>query len=445
MSYQLTERHIYGSSRLGMDTEHVEMIGEQPDTLHRRLGLKQYELSNHLGNVLSVITDIKLPVLAEDGTTIISYTAVVISATDYSAFGVALYGRSWSSESYRYGFDGKEKDNEGMGGGNQTYDYGFRIYNPSLGKFLSVDPLFAGFPWNSCYAFAENRVIDGIDLDGCEYLDFRTALIEFNGSGEVCLNLKNFSQAYQDAWNNFNDYHKRPQPCFDERGVQVGYCQPTYTDHATGKQYIGGVPPIIGSLNLPVEMDGKFWKFLYENQSMETEDAEELHRQQEQNYNNARKRKDGGLDNRNNASKQFKRTTIASRGFLMLELSSILTQFVSGVKQLMNNDEIKADMSALNNQTSAMRVGIGDIREFFENNSVNPEVLKNGGYLNLVRYVITGEKLGSDSRIFEIGDMILSENGMKKDFGMDLPKEAVTGSHGNQDSSCPADKTNVRK
>jgi hypothetical protein len=46
------------------DTEHVEMIGEQPDTLHRRLGLKQYEISNHLGNVLSVITDIKLPVLA---------------------------------------------------------------------------------------------------------------------------------------------------------------------------------------------------------------------------------------------------------------------------------------------------------------------------------------------------------------------------------------------
>ncbi len=167
-SYLLTERHIYGSSRLGMDTEHIEMIGEQPDTLHRRLGLKQYELSNHLGNVLSVINDIKLPVLAEDGTTIISYTAVVVSATDYSAFGVALYGRTWSSDSYRYGFNGKEKDNEGMGGGNQTYDYGFRIYNPSLGKFLSVDPLCGSYPWYTPYQFAGNKPIIAIDLDGLE-------------------------------------------------------------------------------------------------------------------------------------------------------------------------------------------------------------------------------------------------------------------------------------
>ena len=43
---------------------------------------------------------------------------------------------------YRYGFNGKELDPEGMGGGQSTYDYGFRIYNPALGKFLSVDPLF---------------------------------------------------------------------------------------------------------------------------------------------------------------------------------------------------------------------------------------------------------------------------------------------------------------
>jgi RHS repeat-associated protein len=170
-SYLLTERHIYGSSRLGMDTEHIEMLDAEPlttNTDHRTLGLKQYELSNHLGNVLSVISDIKLPVLAEDGTTIISYTAVVVSATDYSAFGVALYGRTWSSDSYRYGFNGKEKDNEGMGGGNQTYDYGFRIYNPSLGKFLSVDPLFTSYPWYTPYQFAGNAPIWAIDMDGLE-------------------------------------------------------------------------------------------------------------------------------------------------------------------------------------------------------------------------------------------------------------------------------------
>ncbi|MGM0581170.1 MAG: RHS repeat-associated core domain-containing protein [Bacteroidota bacterium] len=48
------------------------------------------------------------------------------------------------------------------------YDYGFRIYNPRIAKFLSVDPLAKEYPWNSPYAFAENDVIRSIDLDGLE-------------------------------------------------------------------------------------------------------------------------------------------------------------------------------------------------------------------------------------------------------------------------------------
>ncbi len=43
-----------------------------------------------------------------------------------------------------------------------------RIYDPRLGKFLSVDPLAKEFAWNSSYAFAENDVIRSIDLDGAE-------------------------------------------------------------------------------------------------------------------------------------------------------------------------------------------------------------------------------------------------------------------------------------
>jgi hypothetical protein len=43
-----------------------------------------------------------------------------------------------------------------------------RIYDPRLGKFLSVDPLTRDYPWNSTYAFAENSPIANIDLDGLE-------------------------------------------------------------------------------------------------------------------------------------------------------------------------------------------------------------------------------------------------------------------------------------
>lgn len=77
-------------------------------------------------------------------------------------------GRSYSAGTgYRYGFNGKEQDPEVSGQGNQ-YDYGFRIYNPRLGRFLSVDPLFNSYPWYTPYQFAGNMPIWAIDLDGLE-------------------------------------------------------------------------------------------------------------------------------------------------------------------------------------------------------------------------------------------------------------------------------------
>lgn len=77
-------------------------------------------------------------------------------------------GRRFSAgNGYRYGFNGKENDNEIKGGGNQ-YDYGFRIYDPRLGKFLSVDPLTAKYPELTPYQFASNTPIQASDLDGLE-------------------------------------------------------------------------------------------------------------------------------------------------------------------------------------------------------------------------------------------------------------------------------------
>jgi RHS repeat-associated protein len=77
-------------------------------------------------------------------------------------------GRKFSAAGgYRYGFNGKENDNEVKGEGNQQ-DYGMRIYDPRLGRFLSVDPLNSEYPWNSTYSYAEGDVIRSIDLDGLE-------------------------------------------------------------------------------------------------------------------------------------------------------------------------------------------------------------------------------------------------------------------------------------
>ena len=120
-----------------------------------------------------------------NGTTIDYYNADVITANDYYTFGMQMPGRSFKAGSgYRYGFNGKENDNDVKGEGNQQ-DYGFIIYDPRLGRFLSVDPLFKGFPWNSTYAFAENDVIRCIDLEGGEKYIVTGSI--WKGSGGVWL------------------------------------------------------------------------------------------------------------------------------------------------------------------------------------------------------------------------------------------------------------------
>lgn len=70
-------------------------------------------------------------------------------------------------ETYRYGFNGKENDDEVKGGGNSV-DFGDRIYDSRLGNWLSVDPLFAKYPAFSPYCFAADNPILFVDKDGRE-------------------------------------------------------------------------------------------------------------------------------------------------------------------------------------------------------------------------------------------------------------------------------------
>jgi RHS repeat-associated protein len=83
------------------------------------------------------------------------------------SFGMLVPNRHGSSNSYRYGFNGKEKDDEVKGEGNWQ-DYGARMYNPRLGRFPNPDPKFKLYPMLSTYQFASNTPIQAIDLDGKE-------------------------------------------------------------------------------------------------------------------------------------------------------------------------------------------------------------------------------------------------------------------------------------
>jgi RHS repeat-associated protein len=131
-------------------------------------------------------------------------------------------------DSYRYGFQNQEKDDELKGAGNSV-NYKYRMHDPRVGRFFAVDPLSSEYPWNSSYAFSENVVIDHIELEGLEKhfyrLTFKDGVAklkyikseythEFLGI-DYCPNLE-YMVSYNGEWysfsENWNTYEKNQTP-----------------------------------------------------------------------------------------------------------------------------------------------------------------------------------------------------------------------------------------
>jgi len=66
---------------------------------------------------------------------LLGYQAELLSVSEYYPFGMEMPGRIASSEDYRYGFNGKEKDDEVKGSGN-SLDFGARMYDSRLGRWI---------------------------------------------------------------------------------------------------------------------------------------------------------------------------------------------------------------------------------------------------------------------------------------------------------------------
>ena len=128
----------------------------------RHVGHKHYELTDHLGNVRVVVSDMKLSSLGVNNEPY-SFTGEVVSRTDYYAFGSPMPKRHYPASGYRFGFNGMEKDDEvkGPGNGNSTY---WRQYDPRVGRWLSFEP--KPVAWESGYAAFRNNSIFFADPNG---------------------------------------------------------------------------------------------------------------------------------------------------------------------------------------------------------------------------------------------------------------------------------------
>lgn len=150
---------------------------------------------NHLGNVLVTISDKKIGVDNNADGIIDYYNADVVTANDYYPGGMQMPGRKYSqsNSTYRYGFNGKEKDN-GTGEGN--LDFGDRILDVRLGgRWLSCDPLMKKYPGESPYLFTGGNPILFVDADGRDRI---VSFYALTAKGErVLIGRTTYKQSYE--------------------------------------------------------------------------------------------------------------------------------------------------------------------------------------------------------------------------------------------------------
>lgn len=148
----------------GIPLQAHKILELDENLITRTMGLKQYEINDHLGNVRAVVSDLKESTLIAGIPS--DFEPDIVATSNYYPFGSLMPGRNMSTSAYRYGFNGKESDNEIKNVTGSSYDFGARMYDPRIGRFLSIDPLWKRYQFRSPYTFAANNPIRFVDKEG---------------------------------------------------------------------------------------------------------------------------------------------------------------------------------------------------------------------------------------------------------------------------------------
>ncbi|PQJ16576.1 RHS repeat domain-containing protein [Aureicoccus marinus] len=122
-----------------------------------------YQYRDQINNLRLAYSDL-------DGNSVIDHSSEILIEKNYYPFGLEHMGYNSTINgvvnNYKQ-YQGQEfiEDLE-----LNIHEWKFRISDPTLGRFWSVDPLAEDYRFQSPYNFSENRVIDGFELEGLEYV-----------------------------------------------------------------------------------------------------------------------------------------------------------------------------------------------------------------------------------------------------------------------------------
>lgn len=103
----------------------------------------EYDLTDHLGNVRATVNS----------------SGTVVQRDDYYPFGGRF--NTGVSNDNKYLYNGKELQDE-----TQVYDYGWRHYDPWIGRFSQIDRFIENYMPVSPYSYVANNPIKNVDING---------------------------------------------------------------------------------------------------------------------------------------------------------------------------------------------------------------------------------------------------------------------------------------
>ena len=136
-------------------------------------------IKDHIGNISAVVNSTADTLVQS---TIYYASGVPMNETKgipynlYTACGVQP-NQNFGRDEQPYLYNGKELVTAHE---LNTYDYGFRGYYATIGRFTTIDPLAEQTPWQSPYAYANNNFINNIDWMGLG------GMTGFSHSPDIC-------------------------------------------------------------------------------------------------------------------------------------------------------------------------------------------------------------------------------------------------------------------
>ena len=138
---------IYGNSRIGSHT------GDESYTI----GQRQYELTDHLGNVRASITDERKKVAGN------TFEPTILTGSEYYPYGMPSRTYVLSGQTYRFGFNGQQKEDDINGPGNHNTAL-FWEYDTRTGRRWNLDPVVK--PFQSGYFTFRGNPLVFVDPNG---------------------------------------------------------------------------------------------------------------------------------------------------------------------------------------------------------------------------------------------------------------------------------------